>query len=656
MTTEPRPLETWEKRLAFLQEQEAIASDPAQKFTLREQIEEAQGRIRDLLNTSPDPGHKPSDPDHKPKVGEGLAPSREGGGHPHLDLGRLPIPGPHFVGREADLARLDAAWVDPSIHVLTFVAFGGVGKSALVAHWLDRMAADNWRGVARVLDWSFYSQGLENRVTSAEPFIDHALRFFGDPDPNAGSIYDRGSRLASLIRSERSLLILDGIEPLQYPPGRPEIEGRLKDPGLTALLKGLAVGNPGLCIVTTRERIADLADNPKTAPQIALEELEPDAAVSLLRQLGVVGRGSEVRVAVEEFKRHALTLTLLGNYLRRSHDGDIRKRREIGLDRASETQGGHAFRVIAAYARSLGEGPELAILRLLGLFDRPAEAGPLKALRAAPPIPGLTEPLFKKKGRGKKEALSQEDWKSAVTTLRDHGLRRLSFRRTGGPPAGTHTENIHHGLRMGRRKSPPRAPGQGEASRERRALAQRSGDHRVDPGRRSADVPPHRGGLLQEGVAQWRRGHPFRHRDAGGRAHRLLDFASRRPGERRRDQRDDTRPPRSLGTGLRLRRRPGAHPVCVRGPRSAHAPLGGHGRQHRLPAHAHESRLPRSRPHPPPLLEARRLPGRGDVGAGTRVILPWQEILFGPGGAAAHSPGFQPWEGAITPANPGINP
>ena len=122
---------------------------------------------------------------------------------------------------------------------------------------------------------------------------------------------------------------------------------------------------------------------------------------------------TELRAAVEEFERHALTLTLLGNYLRRAHQGDIRKRKEIDLHRADEKQGGHAFRVIAAYARWLGEGPEVAILRLLGLFDRPADGASLKALRAAPPIPGLTEPLVD---------LSNEDWRLAVTTLRDHGL------------------------------------------------------------------------------------------------------------------------------------------------------------------------------------------------------------------------------------------
>ena len=335
------------------------------------------------------------------------------GRSPRLDLGRLPIPGPNFLGRDAELARLDAAWADPGLHILTLVAFGGVGKSALVAHWLDRMAHDGWRGATRVLDWSFYSQGTEDRVTSAEPFIDHALRFCGDPDPKAGSPHDRGVRLAHLIRKDRTLLILDGVEPLQYPPGRPEIEGRLKDPGLTALLKGLAADNPGLCVVTTRERIADLGGSPKTAPQDCLEELDLETAVALLRQLGVVGSESELRAAVEDFGRHALTLTLLGNFLRRAHEGDVRKRHEIDLHRADEKQGGHAFRVIAAYARWLGDGPELAILRLLGLFDRPADAMALKALRAAPPIPGLTEPLAN---------LSNEDWRLAVSILREHGL------------------------------------------------------------------------------------------------------------------------------------------------------------------------------------------------------------------------------------------
>ena len=331
---------------------------------------------------------------------------------PRLDLGRLPIASRLLIGREPELDRLDAAWENPGLHVLTFVAFGGMGKSALVSHWLDRMAADGWRGARRVLDWSFYSQGTEERVTSADRFLDHALTWFGDPDPTAGASRDRGLRLAELVRREKTLLALDGVEPLQHSPSSP-LAGRLKDPGLTALLRGLAGLNSGLCVVTTRERIADLESFPRTAPQDDLEALSPEAGAKLLKQLGVKGRNSELLDASREFGNHALTLTLLGGYLSRACGGDVRRRSEVDLAGADQRKGGHALRVIGTYAEWLGEGPELAILRLLGLFDRPAGPKPLAALRAKPAIPELTEPLME---------LGGEAWQLTLSNLREHGL------------------------------------------------------------------------------------------------------------------------------------------------------------------------------------------------------------------------------------------
>ncbi|MEM6838762.1 MAG: TIR domain-containing protein [Cyanobacteria bacterium P01_C01_bin.120] len=41
-------VDLWQQKLAFLQEQEAIAADAAQKFALKKQIEEAQQKIREL--------------------------------------------------------------------------------------------------------------------------------------------------------------------------------------------------------------------------------------------------------------------------------------------------------------------------------------------------------------------------------------------------------------------------------------------------------------------------------------------------------------------------------------------------------------------------------------------------------------------------------
>jgi hypothetical protein len=72
-------------------------------------------------------------------------------------------------------------------------------------------------------------RGLKQWLTvSADTFIAAALEAFGDPDPQAGSPWDRGARLAGLVGTSRSLLVLDGLEPLQHPPG--PLAGQLAGP------------------------------------------------------------------------------------------------------------------------------------------------------------------------------------------------------------------------------------------------------------------------------------------------------------------------------------------------------------------------------------------------------------------------------------------
>jgi tetratricopeptide (TPR) repeat protein len=61
-------------------------------------------------------------------------------------------------------------------------------------------------------------------------------------------------------------------------------------------------------------------------------------------------------------------------------------------------QGGHAFRVLEAYeswfaSSGISGQRQLAVLRLLGFFDRPAAASCLTALRNSPSIAGLTESI-----------------------------------------------------------------------------------------------------------------------------------------------------------------------------------------------------------------------------------------------------------------------
>lgn len=41
-------LDTWRRKLDFLRQQEAIVADPAQKFALAEQIQEAKGKLAEI--------------------------------------------------------------------------------------------------------------------------------------------------------------------------------------------------------------------------------------------------------------------------------------------------------------------------------------------------------------------------------------------------------------------------------------------------------------------------------------------------------------------------------------------------------------------------------------------------------------------------------
>ena len=351
-----------------------------------------------------------------------------------VDISRLAQYAPRTLfGRDAELDQMETALTDPDIGVFCLIAFGGVGKTALVAHWLADLAKQGWPGLERIFGWSFYSQGVrDDGAASADAFFTAAFTFFGSDDPGLArlSAWDKGVRLGRLVAKRRSLLVLDGLEPLQYPPG--PMDGRLKEQGIEALLLTLAQSarngaRGGLCLVTSREKVVEL-EALATAAELRLEFLSDSAGAALLHSLGVKRAGSawiaaddaELREASREVQGHALTLTILGRYLREAHRGDLRKRDAVDLVGADDTGSGqgHAFRAMAAYEKWLAEGGadgarRLAVLRLLGLFDRPADPGCLAALRREPAIAGLTEPLC---------GLGEEEWNLAVADLQAAGL------------------------------------------------------------------------------------------------------------------------------------------------------------------------------------------------------------------------------------------
>jgi len=68
---------------------------------------------------------------------------------------------------------------------------------------------------------------------------------------------------------------------------------------------------------------------------------------------------------------------------------------------------------MAAFEERWGESPALQVLRILGLFDRPAEVAAVAAVRRPPAIAGLADQL---------QNLTEREWLEVLENLRQHNL------------------------------------------------------------------------------------------------------------------------------------------------------------------------------------------------------------------------------------------
>lgn len=395
----------WEEVFGTLQTRNAIAGDPQERDRLLTAVAVDIHRL--LTGAKPD--------------GERVKFRTE----PDAVALELPDTGPYEIfGRSAEIAVLDDAWRSRA-NVVAVVAQGGTGKTALLNHWLTRMQSKGYGGAELVLGWSFYVQGTRGEsVGSSGPFIQRALHFFGDPNPELGAPADKARRLVELIRKRRTLLVLDGMEPLQQRVDE-QPEQPIGDEALHILVSALAASNRGLCVITTRFPIAELRRfvGGGRVLQIDLRPLSPAAGADLLARSGVQGERSELEAAAQELGGHSLALTLLGTYLVARCGGDVRKRHAIETlfdGRPAD----HARRMLASYERIL-EPRERAFLQLVSLFDRPASSEALATVAVPPPIAHLTEPMFDVRGSWpwrKRTPVPPQVWTDVVRHLRHLAL------------------------------------------------------------------------------------------------------------------------------------------------------------------------------------------------------------------------------------------
>lgn len=260
--------------------------------------------------------------------------SQEGRGEV-AEAGHALPPASHFHGRSALVDDLCKWWSDPAhpARVCAIVAAGGTGKTATLEQVVRRVHTLEPRG--QTLVWSFHD----------EPHADDFLRaacqlFLGEQDGSAGG---RRERLERGLREDNRphLLVLDGLERLQGETAQEtHTLGEIEDLGLRLLLRAIAGGlGQTRALVTSQLPLPDLHPWQSTGySEVRLEDLEPEAAVAVLRAWEVRGNDRQLRALAQEVGFHALSVSVLGSFLATIGAGDPAFADRLDLRRQAEDE------------------------------------------------------------------------------------------------------------------------------------------------------------------------------------------------------------------------------------------------------------------------------------------------------------------------------
>ncbi|MCC7377013.1 MAG: DUF4062 domain-containing protein [Verrucomicrobiales bacterium] len=366
-------------------------------------------------------------------------------------------PAPHFHGRDAlvtelriwamDLASPDRVW--------SLVAAGGTGKTAVV----ERVVRDLHPGEASVIVWSFYE------APDADAFLRECNHLFlGEEEGPAGGRLERLER--GLRDSRPHLIVLDGLERVQEDAGNGRVRGELSDQTLKLLLRACAGGlGRTRALVTSRFPLVDLQDwTGRGYRHTSLEDLIPDAAVAVLRGWGVLGEDTALRAAANQVGYHALSVAVIGSYLKSFANGRIEEVASFNLEavRGEDLKAARLARVLASYAERLPTD-ERALLARLSVFPRGVtlellgtlvDSGGEVAGLLAGARPRLMQLLNTLRARG----LVFQYTTNATVTWTAHPFLRDAFRGLLGCPAERVFDVVAQALGAGVEKRPETKP------------------------------------------------------------------------------------------------------------------------------------------------------------------------------------------------------
>jgi hypothetical protein len=231
---------------------------------------------------------------------------------------------PHtFVARESELARLSEVLSgsadDPArARVVAVTAIGGVGKSCLCRALIERQEIAT--SFSRIVWFSFY----EARAESEDYFLRQLLQYGYEKEPrddslNANDRQHLRRAVADILSRERTLLVLDGLEVVQFTDDPDSAKyGEIKPiwGEIDKLLRNLLNNSQSVCLATSRVALRAL-EPIRGFYQLSLDLLTPADGAALLRSLGVDGSGSELEACAAHLGGHALSLVAAGRFFAR---------------------------------------------------------------------------------------------------------------------------------------------------------------------------------------------------------------------------------------------------------------------------------------------------------------------------------------------------
>jgi tetratricopeptide (TPR) repeat protein len=269
----------------------------------------------------------------------------------------------HFRGREDKLSEL-SDWLKAFVtadRVISVVAPGGTGKTALVCEVARRTSRSNSAGV---FFWSFYED------SNTDTFLGEAYDYFScEKQPPRDLLY---GLLQALSDDEPHVLILDGLERLQSDEGYRR-RGELEDPQLKRLLRALASGEGNArALVTSRFPLVDLDSIDQGHRVVVLDDLDFTVALEVLRDLNLKGDDAVLARLIEPLNMgrqyHALSVAAYGSYLANYPDGPMP---DFALNDAKESdpKAWRLSRILEEHAKALSP-PERDLLVRLSLFPQ----------------------------------------------------------------------------------------------------------------------------------------------------------------------------------------------------------------------------------------------------------------------------------------------